>query len=172
MSAIALSPQFDSQSLFGTLGKSVTVLAMSADGAPVASVATAVCNLADDPASILVCLKTQSSFGVQLLSCAEKSPQFSVNVLAADQQPLLDHLMTSDSDARFSQGDWQQTAGDVPWLADAASSMHCQLLQWHEVDTHSVCIARVLAAHQQPGTGTIIYHGSTFHTVTSNPQRS
>ena len=133
------------------------------------SACTAVCNIADDPASVLVCLKRDSSFGQRLLGNSGQQAAFSINVLAADQQALLDHLMQSSKEERFSMGDWQASSDGVPFLADASCAMHCELLQCHDVDTHCVCIARIVAAQLTPGAGTIVFHDKQFHTLTSNP---
>ena len=163
----SMSEQFDSKQVFASLGKSVTVLAMKRDGERYASAATAVCNIADNPASILVCLKSDSSFGQRLLTTDNQPAMFSVNVLGAEQQNLLNHLMTSGSEDRFSLGDWQLSSEEVPFLADAACSMQCQLIQHHQIDTHAVCIARIVAANQGPDAGTIIFHNNTFHKIGS-----
>lgn len=116
--------------------------------------ATAVSSLAMDPPSLLICVNHSASIHAPL----EGSGRFCVNVLTTEHEELVAAFGGKlKGDARFQVGDWRTEDGGLPYLADAQSSLFCEVDQVVPYATHSIFIGRVVAARVDEGIRPLIF---------------
>jgi flavin reductase len=120
---------------------SVTVVTSGHDGALNGMTATAVCSVSADPASLLIVVN-QANRSHELI---RRSGAFTVNLLAAAQQPLAMHFAASTEDP-FATVPHRIGANGCPIIADCAGHLECVVDQQMPSGTHTIFIARVLGA--------------------------
>lgn len=124
------------------LASGVSVIATrSRDGEPCAMTATSVTSVSDSPASLLVCVHSDTQTYKVLTEAAEAS--FSVNLLAADQDAISNRCASGDPAAtRFDVGDWNLDV-DTPVLDSALASFVCRVDKIVDYGTHGIVIGAI-----------------------------
>ena len=149
------------------LAGAVTVIATGVIGHRFGLTATAVCSLADDPATLLVCVN-RSATAHDVIS---KNRNFSVNLLADDQEAIAGRFAGRaglKGEARFEGGDWRTLATGAPTLVDAVATFDCEVNQEHVFATHTIFIGRVVAAAARDCADPLIYlRGAVRHLTTA-----
>lgn len=123
----------------------VSVIAAGPPGARAGLTATAVCSLSDDPPTLLACVNRRASAH----SVIEAERVFSINLLAADQQPIADCFSGRTGvkgEDRFGIGAWRTANTGAPVLDGALASLECRIEEQHNFSTHSIFIGRVVDA--------------------------
>jgi flavin reductase (DIM6/NTAB) family NADH-FMN oxidoreductase RutF len=118
--------------------------------------ATAVCSLAAQPPSLVVCLNRLTGTHQQL----RRHGLFSVNLLSADQADLAATFAGHGGligAGRFTDGTWTTGAVDTPVLADALAAFECRVAEAIEYGTHTLLIGAVESARGSHG-HPLIYH--------------
>ena len=146
---------------FQRLAKSVCILSCFNGGQRHASVATAVCNVSNDPPSLLICVEKTASFGTLLTM----ESVFAVNVLGATQQPVVEHCMSSQGVKRFDVGNWQQAQQQLPVLADAQANFVCKVADITAFETHHIIIARIETVHCADSASALVYVAGAFNAI-------
>ncbi len=164
------SIEYRATQAFQQLAKSICVLSLMEDIQDIqdiqdrqerrhhASVATAVCNLANTPPSLLVCIEKTASLARLLVPDAK----FAVNVLGADQGAIVGQCMSVRGEARFEVGNWSPDEGELRYLQDAQANLFCRVAKLVEFDTHHIVIARILDAESADSTNALVYLGGKF----------
>lgn len=145
---------------FKQLGKSVCVLTSKDSEQRMASVATAVCNISDQAATLLVCIEKNASFAAVL----QQGQRFAINLLAADQQAIMNQCVQFKGEQRFANGNWREQLG-CEILDDATAHFICKVRTTQEVDTHNIIIADIEEANSNERCEGLIYMGGKFHPI-------
>ncbi len=126
--------------------------------------ATAMTSVSDDPPSLLVCLNRASRTGALL----KANGAFSVNTLAAGQEPLAD-IFAGRTDlhgeARFAHGHWRPGPLGQPALADALASFAVRVEDIRPVATHFVVIGVIAAIGLGPDRPGLVYRRRAYRPV-------
>ncbi len=134
--------------------KSVMVITARQGERRFAMSATAVSEVSLDPPTLLVCVNQTSSFHSSLVPGAE----FAMSILHAGQEQIARNcggLLRGE--ARFEEGEWQETEAGTPWLADAQASFICELVRQIDHGTHSVFIGEVKHVHVNDPVDPLVY---------------
>ncbi len=126
------------------LGASVTVVTSNDEEQLYAMTATAVTSLSLEPPALLICVNSING----LHHALSKGHGFCVNILYSDQQEISDNCARRDGGKdegrdKFSLGDWQTGDENIPYLADAQSSIFCDLDDHHDYGSHTIFIGKV-----------------------------
>lgn len=125
--------------------------------------ASAVCSVTDQPPTLLVCMN-RSSFAHRFFI---ENGVLCVNVLSAQQQGLsgLFADRTATMAQRFAASPWQALQTGSPALDGSLASFDAQIVQTHEVGTHSVFYAelREVRFAQAEVPGGLVYFNRHYH---------
>jgi flavin reductase (DIM6/NTAB) family NADH-FMN oxidoreductase RutF len=123
---------------FKQMAKSIYILSCFKQGVRHASVSSAVCNISNDPPSLLICMEKTASFS-RLLT---PDTLFAINILGAGQQAVVEHCMGAKGEARFDVGEWAASS-EQPVLSDAQASFVCRVSAINGYETHNIVIAHI-----------------------------
>lgn len=141
----------------------VTIIAVGKPGNRTGLTATAMCSLTDSPPTVLICVNKNASAHapIKAMGC------FSVNVLAQPQQELAKRFSTKklEGEARFDAPDWETLATGAPVLKNTIASLDCELVDEHEVETHSIFIGRVKEGRFEEEAQPLLYFRGDFWDV-------
>jgi flavin reductase (DIM6/NTAB) family NADH-FMN oxidoreductase RutF len=122
------------------LAKAVAVITTQFDGRRFAMSATAVSELSMDPPSMLICVNQTAALHEPLRSGAD----FCINILHSSQKDISVGCGGQlQGEARFSRGEWFETALGIPCLRDAQASIICRNQTRLAYGTHSIFIGNV-----------------------------
>src|SRR6476646_9750081 len=129
------------------LATAVSVIATNGPAGLAGLTCSAVCGVSDTPATLVACVSRRSAAhdiiktnGVLCINCLPATrPDLSQLFAGVGQVPMAE---------RFAAGLWSALATGAPHCTDALVAFDCELMDAHEVGTHSVLIARVLATAQ------------------------
>lgn len=132
----------DFRQTIGMFATGVTVLVAEADGKRHGMTANAVSSLSLEPMLILVCLGKNA----KMYDFVKKAGRFSMNILAADQEPISNHFagVKSDNEPEFSFARWHDTL----LLKGCVASLCCSVYDILEGGDHWIVIGEVQALHQ------------------------
>ena len=123
--------------------------------------ATAIAPVTDNPASLLVCVNTESRSAQALLA----NGVFCVNALSAADAGIADVFAGRaglQGEERFSVGQWETLATGSPVLTSALVAFDCRLTDARIVATHHVIIGEILAVRLgEPGSA-LVYQGRAY----------
>lgn len=109
---------------------------------PAGLIATSVCSLSVEPATLLVCInKTASAHDIIL-----RTKRFAVNLLSATQMAVAQRFTSLRGAERFDPVQWQAGSTGVPTLIDAVVVFECQLVKVHDGFTHSIMVGQIADA--------------------------
>ena len=145
------------KSAFKHMAKSVYILSASAEGRRHATVSTAICNVSNDPPSLLICMEKTASFS-QLLA---PGTGFAVNILGAGQRAVVDHCMSASGEARFEVGEWT-TLGGQPALSGAQATFIARVNTIESYQTHNIVIADIEDSVYSEEHSALVYVNGTF----------
>ncbi len=122
--------------VLGAFASGVTVVTGTADGRPVGFACQSFSSLSLDPPLVLFCpARTSTTWPL-----IRTSGSFTVNVLAADQEPLC-RVFAAATD-RFAGVGW--TASPTgPVLPDVLATVHCDIEAVHDGGDHELVVGRV-----------------------------
>ncbi|HEV2674753.1 MAG TPA: flavin reductase family protein [Aliidongia sp.] len=138
----------------------VTAITTREAGLPSGLIATSVCSLSTDPATMLVCVnKTASAHDVIL-----RTKKFVVNLLSADQVSVARRFASSRGADRFDSAQWEEGRTGLPTLIDAVVVFDCCLIAVHDGFTHSIMVGQVAEAAVNEGRATscLLWHRRDF----------
>lgn len=151
----------DIKPLFERLAKSVCVITARNEDGPLASAATAVCNVSLEPPSLLLCVEQGASLSRALAMGAD----FAVNVLSSSDEGVLEAVATARGPERFSRGDWQALEGGVQILSSAQAWFVCRVARVVSHATHNLYLADIRDAGMSDEPSTLLYFSGSFQTV-------
>lgn len=122
--------------------QAVSVLASrDSSGKDYAMTVSSVTSVSDSPASLLVCVNTQTSI-CPVLTLGAK---FSINVLSRNQEAVSNTCATGkQSEARFDVGEWDRSSGPVPFLKGAQAQFFCEVSSITAHGTHNVIVGNIV----------------------------
>ncbi|WP_299975140.1 flavin reductase family protein [uncultured Pseudoteredinibacter sp.] len=105
-----------------------------------AMTASSVTSVSDSPASLLVCVNKATTMAASL----QPGVAFAVNILSADQQDISNACAGGEQgEGRFTIGQWQDNAEQVPLLKGSQVSFSCKVDQVHSYGTHDIVIGQI-----------------------------
>ncbi len=141
------------------LAASVAVVAARGENGPVGMAATSVTSLTVDPPAVLICVNRATALHGLLVP----TTPLSVNLLSRDQQDVSAAFGGGvPQDERFNVGEWRDGPSGVPELAGAQASLSCVIDAMLAYGTHSIVIARVLAATVSDTVDPLIYQDGAY----------
>ena len=139
---------------------SITAITTNEAGQPSGIIATSVCSLSADPATILVCInKTASSHDIIL-----RTGIFAVNLLSEAQVSVANRFNTSKGQDRFEPALWTRDNNRPPKLIDAVVVFDCDLIAVHDGFTHSIMVGHIADASINEGSAAdcLLWHRHGF----------
>lgn len=146
------------------LGAAVSVITTAGSAGRNGFTASAVCSVTDDPPTLLVCMRRDST----LNEVFKANGVLCVNTLSARQEalsPLFAGQVGGSMEGRFDAAAWTALATGSPVLVDAVVSFDCRIAQVTEVGTHSVFFCGVEAIQAGVEREALIYFGRSYHQV-------
>ena len=141
------------------LASSVAIVVARGDAGPVGMAATSITSLTVDPPAVLVCVNRTASLHALLVPTAP----LSVNLLSRHQHEVSAAFGGAvPREKRFGIGTWQQNRHELPELADAQANLCCVIDAMLAYGTHSIVIARVLAARVSDTVAPLIYQDGHY----------
>lgn len=122
---------------------------------------TAVCSLAADPLSLVLCLNRKSS----ALPPITATRRLCLNMLPEDSASLADRFAGGHGhkgDARFQEGLWQEDTDEPPLLIGAPAALQCELREAHPYGTHNVLFCAVRSIHLSGPSSALLYGGRSY----------
>ncbi|MDR5822335.1 flavin reductase family protein [Caballeronia sp. LZ043] len=138
----------------------VTAVTTCEHGVPAGLIATSVCSLSVDPATVLVCVnKTASAHDVIL-----RSRIFAVNLLAAGQKAVAQRFSSARGAERFEPQLWRAGKSGAPMLPGAAVAFDCTVLAVHDGFSHSIIVGQVIDAivNDEAAVSCLLWHQRDF----------
>ncbi len=125
---------------------------------------SSVASLSLRPASLLVCLKSDSA----TLRCIRASGIFAVNILADRHRALAQRFAAANvrGAERFADGDWEARETGAPCLRDALAVVDCRVERIVEHATHSIVIGLCVAGEGGETAPALLHWRSRFETLT------
>lgn len=162
-------PKFDSKyfrSVCGEFATGVTVITSGKNPSFHGMTANAFSSLSLDPPLILVCIDK----GTHMLQTLQETNAFTVNILAADQQPLSNYFAKSDRNygpEEFADIGAQYELGEtgMPRIAGAIGYIDCQVYSTADGGDHDIYIGEVKACWSQPGSDPLLYFESGYRGI-------
>jgi len=121
--------------------------------------ATAVCSISAEPPSLLIVVNQQNRSHALI----RQSGVYTVNVLSADQQSLAAHF-ASGAEAPFAAVPHRDGINGCPIIDGCASYLECVVAEQMAFGTHSIFLARVIAAGERDDLP-LLYHDRQFRSL-------
>jgi flavin reductase (DIM6/NTAB) family NADH-FMN oxidoreductase RutF len=123
--------------------------------------ATSLCSFSVDPPTLIVCLARASA----TLKTVLAEGALGISLLASEHADLA-HRFAGRSGirgaTRFEGYEWTSMATGSPLLRDAVAVIDCEIEESIERHTHTMLIARVLAAHAEGGRALAHWRGKSL----------
>ncbi|WP_051974745.1 flavin reductase [Cupriavidus necator] len=123
----------------------VTVIATNGQAGEAGVTCSAVCSVCDNPPTVLVCINRNSYANAVI----KANGVLSVNWLHAGQSGLSQVFAGAGGlpmPERFATGTWHRQRTGSPCSSDASLTLDCRVSEAFEVGSHSIFLARVVAA--------------------------
>ena len=145
------------------LASGVALVTTAVERTRIGCAVTSVTSLSLAPASLLVCLNTDSS----TLRAIRASGVFAVNLLGGDHAALAQRFAARDIHGadRFLHGDWATLSTGSPTLADALGVIDCRLERVMEHATHAILIGAAVAVTQGAPAPALVHWRSRFEAL-------
>jgi flavin reductase (DIM6/NTAB) family NADH-FMN oxidoreductase RutF len=143
---------------FQRMAKSVTLIATTDANQKLVSPATAVSNVSDNPAALLVCIEKTSS----LYNALKNKNDFSVNLLSPSHKDILNQCISKKGAERFEIGQWLNTEGNLPYLSDAQACFICNTDQVIEYNTHGIFVGLIKSVSCSERCDPMVFIEGTF----------
>lgn len=141
------------------LASGVCLITAGTRAAPVGMVATAVCSISVEPATLMVSINNAAS----AFATIAETGRIAVNVLGTQHADLVAQFSRPERRSeRFGSGQWQGGVDAPLTLADALAMFDCQVVVTHAYFTHTLFLARPLAVKLAPGAPMVHYNRGFF----------
>jgi flavin reductase (DIM6/NTAB) family NADH-FMN oxidoreductase RutF len=140
----------------------VTVVAARSDGGLAGLTATAICSVSMTPPLLLACINAAG----RTHQAIARSGYFSVNLLAADQQPVAANFSRGQADpSEAFDGFWATGQAGVPILANGVASIACRVCNQIRTGTHTIFIGEVIEVHLDENRPPLLYAAGCYHAI-------
>lgn len=142
------------------VASTVTLVTTGAPGGPYrVMLASSFTSISLAPPAVLVCIARQASIHGPLLMAR----RMCINVLRADHESVALDCRDAQGSWRFANDGWRFDDVDgLPYLEGAQASLFGELIEHHEVGTHTVVIARVVRVRASAQADPLIYLDGRF----------
>ncbi|HVI28729.1 flavin reductase [Hansschlegelia sp.] len=124
--------------------------------------ATAVCSVTDEPPTLLVCVRRDSSVG----EAFRANGVLCVNTLAPEHQGLSGLFGgKTPAEERFAAAEWSTGGTGSPVLEGALASFDCRVVSAVDVGTHAVLFCEVVSVGGGAPTEGLVYVGRRYDSV-------
>ena len=150
-----------------SITKALTAVTVVTTGGPHGTAGvtcSAVSSVSDTPPTVLVCINRRSAANAVI----KANGVLSVNWLCAEQIDVSQLFAGAGGvpmQDRFSQHEWTRLATGAPCSTDALVSLDCHIAEAMEVGTHSIFLARVLAATHADSGAPLVYCQRAYATT-------
>lgn len=134
----------------------VTVVTTLDGATPRGLAVNAFCSVSLDPPTVLVCVQATSATYPALF----KTNHLAVNILAADQLPVLEVFAAKGSD-KFASVDWSPGPHGSPIITGSAAVVEVEIGERLRAGTHTVFIGHVVEARVRD-VDPLVYRAGTF----------
>jgi flavin reductase (DIM6/NTAB) family NADH-FMN oxidoreductase RutF len=146
---------------FRRRGDSVSVVTyLDNHGHPGGMTATSVTSVSADPPMLLVCVNRSASTHAIL----EMRGEFGVAFLAQGQENI-SNIFANPGEKDFPEGTIVDPESLTPRIAGSAAQLRCVVVDSHEHGTHTVFVARVVAAESDEEKRPLLYHDGHYHSL-------
>jgi flavin reductase (NADH)/flavin reductase/chlorophenol-4-monooxygenase component 1 len=149
---------------FSKLASAVTVVSTDGRCGAAGFTCSAVCAVADDPPTLLVCVNRKSAAN----SVIKANGVLCVNSLRADQvglSQLFSGVGRVPMSERFAGDGWNVLVTGAPYREESLVALDCEVIDVREIGTHSVFLAQVLATAHGNLADPLIYHRRGYATT-------
>jgi flavin reductase (DIM6/NTAB) family NADH-FMN oxidoreductase RutF len=156
-------PAAEFRNALSRLATSVSVITTDGPAGIAGVTCSAVCALSDEPAMVLVCIHGKSATNAAI----KANGVLCVNSLQAEQRELSQAFAGVGSipmKERFTLTDWDALVTGAPRCKRALVSLDCEVADVHDVGTHSIFTARVLATTESEG-NPLLYQRRAYATT-------
>ncbi len=146
------------------LGAAVNIVTTDGPAGRAGFTASAVCSVTDDPPTLLVCMRRNSSTAAAF----EANGVLCVNTLAVGQQNLSSIFSGAGDLAmadRFAGTGWITLQTGAPVLEHAVASFDCRIVDAVQKGTHTVLFAEVEAVRMGIDAHALIYWQRDYHAL-------
>lgn len=134
----------------------VTVVTTVDGDTPRGLAVNAFCSVSLEPPVVLVCVQATSTSYPALF----RSSHLAVNILAADQLPVL-RVFAAKGPDKFATVDWEPGRHGSPIIGGCAAAIEVEIGERLQAGTHTVFIGRVIDARTRD-TDPLIYRAGEF----------
>jgi flavin reductase (DIM6/NTAB) family NADH-FMN oxidoreductase RutF len=148
------------------LAMAVSVIATRGPAGIAGLTCSAVCVVSDAPPTIVACVNRRSAAS----DVIKANRVLCVNCLPVERRDLSQLFAGVDQvpmAERFTRGNWAELKTGSPHCPDALAAFDCELMEVHEVGTHSIFVGRVLATAQGATAEPLVYHRRQYATTRS-----
>lgn len=150
--------QSDADTLGRALGlvtKGVFLLSLRDGEGRALTPGTALINFSEQPPSLLFSMAASASLSPRL----QAGVAVCLNVLAEDQNDLLEHCARSRGDERFARGDWHEVPGLAPWLSGCRAVLAGPVAEVWEHAGQLAVVVSLTRADAAPERSPLVYSG-------------
>jgi flavin reductase (DIM6/NTAB) family NADH-FMN oxidoreductase RutF len=165
--AAARLPDVDANAFraaLGNLATAVSVLATDGPAGRAGMTCSAVCAISPTPPTILACVHSQSAAHAAI----KANGVLAVSILGA-KQSALSQLFAGVGNVpmedRFASESWCTLATGAPCYREALGAIDAVVIAAHDVGTHSVFVARVVAVADSTTFEPLIHHRRAYATT-------
>lgn len=148
------------------LTTAVSVIATDGPAGAAGVTCSAVCAVSDEPAMLLVCVHGKSATNAAI----KANGVLCVNCLQADQKDLSQAFAGIGGipmRERFALTGWSVLATGAPRCKEALVALDCEVADVHDIGTHSIFIARVVATAESESGDPLLYQRRAYATTRS-----
>ena len=146
------------------LATAVSVITTDGPAGLAGMTCSAVSGVSEAPATLVACVSRNSAANAVI----KANGVLCINCLPARQQDL-SQLFAGIGQVpmaeRFKTGRWSTLSTGAPRCADALVAFDCELIEAHEVGTHSVLVVRVVATAQGGPAEPLVHHRRQYATT-------
>ncbi|WP_374633483.1 flavin reductase family protein [Ferrovibrio sp.] len=125
---------------------------------------TAVCSFTASPPTLLVCINRDAEAHDHIMA----SRKLGVSLLRGDQTKIAQVFSGAfghKGDGRFEEVGWHQLSTGAPLLDDCVAVFDCEVMSWHECNTHRAFICGVVDIGIDSGPSPLLYFNRGFATL-------
>jgi flavin reductase (NADH)/flavin reductase/chlorophenol-4-monooxygenase component 1 len=142
----------------------ISIIATNGPAGVAGMTCSAISVVSDTPATMVACVSRRSAANTVI----KTNGVFCINCLPATRMEL-SQLFAGVGQVpmaeRFTAGHWSVLATGAPVLKDALAAFDCELMDGHEVGTHTVLVARVVATAHTATAEPLVYHRQQYATT-------
>jgi flavin reductase (DIM6/NTAB) family NADH-FMN oxidoreductase RutF len=157
-------PTTEFRRVLSKLATAVSVITTDGPTGVTGATCSAVCALSDDPSMLLACVHGKSATNAAI----KANGILCVNCLRAEQRDLsqafagVGGIPMRD---RFAMTRWDVLVTGAPYCKDALVALDCTVADIHDIGTHSIFIARVLATAESDDGEPLLYQRRAYVTT-------